>query len=46
MNQFIHKRPWVLIVAAFLMLIGAWSSLIVIAVKNQPQKLELKTDGE
>lgn len=37
MITLLKKRPWLLIVAAFLILIGAWTILITIAVRNQPQ---------
>ncbi len=38
----ILRRPWLLIVLAFLLLIGAWSALITIAVKHAPQQIEIK----
>jgi hypothetical protein len=40
--QFIYRNPWVYIVLAFLLLFGAWSLLISIAVKNTPQQIEVK----
>jgi hypothetical protein len=41
MKQLINRHPWVYIVFAFLLLIGAWSTLISIAVKHTPQQVEL-----
>lgn len=35
----LKKRPWLWIVLAFISLIGAWSALITIALKNQPEKI-------
>ena len=35
----LRKKPWLWIVLAFLILIAAWSVLISIAVKNQPEKI-------
>ncbi len=35
------KHPWILVVLAFLLLIGAWSALITIAVKHRPQQIEM-----
>lgn len=37
------NRPWIYVVLAFLLLIGAWSALITIAVKHAPQKIEMQT---
>ena len=39
-DPMIVKRPWLLIVLAFLLLIGAWTALISIAVKHAPQQIE------
>lgn len=36
----ILRRPWLLVVLAFLLLITAWSALITIAVKHAPEKIE------
>jgi hypothetical protein len=41
MNAFINRHPWLYIVFAFLLLIGAWSTLISIAVKHTPQQVEV-----
>lgn len=34
---FFRKRPWLFVVAAFVLLITAWTVLITIAVKNRPE---------
>jgi hypothetical protein len=34
-------KPVLLIILAFLLLIGAWSALITVAVKHSPEKIEL-----
>ncbi len=39
------KHPWIYVVLAFLLLIGAWTALITIAVKHAPEKIELQTDS-
>lgn len=36
----IAKRPWLLIILAFLLLIGAWTAMITIAVRHSPQSVE------
>jgi len=36
------KHPWLYIVFAFMLLIGAWSTLITIAAKHTPQVIEVK----
>jgi multidrug efflux pump subunit AcrB len=38
----IKKRPWLLIVAAFLVLIAGWAAFINLAVKNQPETVPLE----
>lgn len=38
------KHPWIFVVLAFLLLIGAWSALITIAVKHAPEKIEVHAD--
>ena len=42
MTPILRKRPWLWIIVAFLLLIGAWTGLIMIAVKNKPQSIELE----
>jgi hypothetical protein len=39
--KIIQKRPWLLIVFAFVLLISAWSSLIMVAAKHRPESIEL-----
>lgn len=36
---FLRKRPWLFVVAAFVLLITAWTILITIAVKNRPDEV-------
>ena len=36
-----NKHPWIYVVLAFVVLITAWSTLITIAVKHSPQKIEI-----
>ena len=38
-------RPWLYVAAAFLLLIAAWSSLIVIAVKHSPERITVQTSN-
>ena len=33
---------WLWVLLAFLLLIGAWTTLIIIAKRNQPQMIELE----
>jgi hypothetical protein len=37
---FFVRHPWLFVVFAFLLLISAWSTLIVVAMKNSPQTIE------
>ena len=39
---FLGRRPWLFVVAAFVMLISAWSVLFYIAMNNQPESVPLK----
>lgn len=45
MNPF-KKRPWLLVIVAFLLLITGWTALIKIAVTNQPERIPLDTGPE
>lgn len=38
----IDRHPWFPFVLAFLLLIGAWSTMIVIAVKNRVDEVPLE----
>lgn len=37
---------WFWVVLAFLILIGSWSTIIVLAVKNKPGAIELEREGQ
>ncbi|MGJ8634784.1 MAG: hypothetical protein ACSHX7_12775 [Luteolibacter sp.] len=37
-------RPWLYVTGAFLLLMAAWTSLIFIAVKHAPEKIEISVD--
>jgi hypothetical protein len=39
---FLVRHPWLLVLLAFALLLGAWSTLIAVAVKNSPQQVEVK----
>ena len=43
--KLLHRKPWLWIVLAFLVLIAAWTVLITIAVNNQPEKIPVKPAG-
>lgn len=40
---FLIRHPWLLVFAAFALLISAWTALITIAVEHAPQQVEVKT---
>ena len=42
----LKKRPWLWVVFAFVLLLAAWSSLIVIALKHRPQAVEIHPSPE
>jgi hypothetical protein len=37
---FFVRHPWLFVVFAFLLLITAWSTLIMVAMKHSPQTIE------
>jgi uncharacterized membrane protein YdbT with pleckstrin-like domain len=39
--NFLNRHPWLYVVLAFLVLIAAWGTLIVITMKNQPETIEV-----
>jgi hypothetical protein len=39
---FLSRHPWIYVVLAFVLLIGAWSTLISIAMKHTPRQIEVK----
>ena len=40
-RSILSKHPWIYVVIAFVVLLTAWSTLITIAVKHSPQKIEI-----
>lgn len=42
MSSLIDRHPWFPFVLAFALLISAWTSMIVIAVKNRPEEVPLE----
>ena len=41
-TTFLARHPWLYVLMAFLLLIGAWTTLITIAAKHAPQVIEVK----
>lgn len=39
---FLNRNPWIYVVLAFLILIGAWFTIITLAVKYGPEEIEVK----
>lgn len=38
---FVSRNPWIYVVLAFVLLLGAWCTLISVAVKHSPQQIEV-----
>ena len=36
-------RPWLFVIGAFALLLAAWTSLIFIAVKHTPERIEISS---
>jgi len=34
-------NPWLFLVAAFLLLISAWTTLIVVAIRHSPERISI-----
>jgi hypothetical protein len=45
-TAFCSRNPWVFVVGAFFLLIGAWSALINVAIKHTPQQVEIRTQHD
>lgn len=41
---FLSRHPWIYVVLAFAVLIGAWATLITLAANHAPPPIELKND--
>lgn len=41
-SEFVFRNPWIYIVLAFVLLLAAWTTLISIAVKHTPQRIEVQ----
>lgn len=39
--EFVSRNPWIYIVLAFVLLLGAWFTLISVAVKYAPEQIEV-----
>ncbi len=40
-TSFLSRNPWLYVVLAFAVLLGAWSALISVATKYSPQQIEV-----
>ncbi len=45
-SAFLIRHPWIFVVLAFALLLGAWSTLIAVAVKHSPQQVEVKVPSD
>jgi hypothetical protein len=43
--SFLVRHPWLFVLFAFLLLLGAWSTLITIALKHAPQRIEFSSSS-
>ena len=41
MIRFLNRHPWIYVVLAFGLLIGAWTTIILISSKHRPQEIEV-----
>jgi|DewCreStandDraft_4_1066084.scaffolds.fasta_scaffold121172_2 hypothetical protein len=40
----LNRHPWIYVVLAFALLIGAWSTIITLAAKHGPKPIEVKPE--
>ncbi len=45
-RSFCSRHPWLYVVLAFAVLLGAWSALIGVAMKHTPPQVEVKLSGK
>lgn len=38
---FLIRHPWLFVLFAFVLLLSAWSTLIFVAIRHAPQRIEL-----
>ena len=43
MISFVQKRPWILVIVAFVVLIASWVFLLRLAAEHQPDSVEIIT---
>lgn len=41
MTRYLAERPWLFVVAAFVVLVSVWSFFISLAVRHAPQTVEI-----
>jgi hypothetical protein len=41
MPNLLRERPWLLVIVAFLVLIGAWTALIIFSQRNADEEIPL-----
>lgn len=42
---FLSRNPWIYVVLAFVVLISAWFTIILLAVKHGPQEIDVKKEA-
>lgn len=42
--RFLNRNPWIYVVLVFLILIGAWFTIISLAIKHGPEEIEVKRE--
>jgi uncharacterized membrane protein YdbT with pleckstrin-like domain len=45
LTGFLNRHAWIYVVLAFLILIGAWFTIISLAVKHGPEEIEVKRES-
>lgn len=42
---FLARNPWIYVLLAFVVLISAWFTIIMLAVKHGPQEIKVKKEA-
>ncbi len=43
---FMSRHPWIFVVLAFVILMGAWGTIITLACKYGPEEIELESENK
>ncbi len=45
MIGFLNRHPWIYVALAFGLLIGGWTTIVILASKHRPKEIEVKREN-